>query len=92
LGFHARHQYEESALSISEAKLQASQGLAQGFSVSKLKLKNEDAVTAVACASFGLDISFRRVLKEDCCGDETWVLETLPSKKDLALPVTHHPT
>ena len=56
IGFCCRHLYEESALSNSEKRLQAKAGAAKPVSARALKLKNEDAVVAIAAASFGLQV------------------------------------
>jgi hypothetical protein len=53
IGYKCRHLYEESQLSQAEAKLAA--GGAAAY-VSKLKLKNEDAVVAASLAAAGLKV------------------------------------
>ena len=56
IGFHCRHLYEEGTLSNSEKKLQAKAGAVKPVSARALKLKNEDAVVAIAATSFGLQV------------------------------------
>jgi len=79
LGFHCRHLYEESHLASTESKIAKGGGVA----AKQISLKNEDAVIAVAAASFDLPVRFLRMLSdtERYC-DETFVLKALPMKRD----------
>ena len=85
IGFYCRHLYEEPALSKTERKLQKAQGTkAKGVTAQALKLKNEDAVVAVAAASFGLRVRVLRVMiQRPQYHDDEFLLSKMPNKTDL---------
>jgi hypothetical protein len=78
---YTKHQYEETHLAASEAKLK--KGGKHAYA-SKLKLKNEDASAAAALRASGLEMECLRLLSEDCniIEEGKQVMKKMPKQSD----------
>ena len=80
LGFKSHHMYEESIVVGLEKKLIGGGKSISHANAKGLKLKNEDAVIAVVCASMGLQVSCIRLLDdENRYAEGPLVLEKFPT-------------
>jgi hypothetical protein len=80
LGFKSHHMYEESVVVGLERKLVGGKKSLSNAHAKDLKLKNEDAVIAVVCASMGLQVSCVRLLNdENGYAEGPFVLKKFPT-------------